>query len=118
MRLYPQYPASSSYIKFKGFLIKRDAAAPGGDFVTYIKDVKVIYDLAEPLDADGKPQTGDIDNEAEWGIRSEREEARARNDLKNFGLDQVYRFQQTERRASQDFYQTQPSAGANDGQNP
>ena len=32
--------------KFGGFVITRDAANDGGDFVAYVKDVKMLYDKA------------------------------------------------------------------------
>jgi hypothetical protein len=96
MRLYPLYPANSSYIKFVGFLVKRDAASPGGDFITYFKDVEVIYDKAV-LD----PAAADIDDEATWRIRDTREKAKAARDSKNFGIDQVLRYIEDGKRATE-----------------
>lgn len=95
MRLYPLYPANSSYIKFVGFLIKRDAASPGGDFITYFKDVEVIYDRAHD------DQAADIDDEATWRIRNDREAEKAARDSKNFGIDQVLRYVENQRQATE-----------------
>jgi hypothetical protein len=96
MRLYPLYPANSSYIKFVGFILQRDAASPGGDFVTYFKDVEVIYDKAVE-----DPQGADIDDEATWRIRNDREAEKAARDSKNFGLDQVLRFIEGQKQATE-----------------
>ena len=38
LRLYPLYPTSTPFVKFGGFLIRRDAGAAGGDFIGYCKD--------------------------------------------------------------------------------
>src|SRR5690606_10836478 len=46
LRTFPLYPNSVPMLKLVGFRIYRDASIAGGDFVTYIKDVNVIYDQA------------------------------------------------------------------------
>jgi hypothetical protein len=97
MRLYPLYPVNSAYIKFVGFLIKRDAANVGGDFVAYFKDVQVIYDKAIQ---DTNP---DIDDEATWEIRKTREDAKAARDSRNFGIDQVLRYIEGQKQATEDW---------------
>lgn len=86
LRIYPLYPKSTPHVKFDSFLIQRDAAHEGGDFVAYIKDVKIIYDKAvlEPL--------RDIDDEAVWGIVQDREQARQVIESKRFGQLQVLRY--------------------------
>jgi hypothetical protein len=96
MRLYPLYPLHSSYIKFVGFLVKRDAASAGGDFIAYFKDVEVVYDKAV-LDANP-----DIDDEATWRIRHAREDEKARRESENFGLDQVLRYIEERKQATED----------------
>jgi hypothetical protein len=96
MRLYPLYPANSSYIKFVGFLVKRDAASPGGDFISYFKDVEVIYDRAVQ-----DPAAADIDDEATWHIRDVREKEKAARDVRNFGIDQVLRYIEGEKQATE-----------------
>lgn len=86
LRLDPLYPKTSPFLRFAGFLITRDAAAVGGDFVGYVKDVKILYDKAvlEPV--------RDIDDEAVWGIISDKEEDRKRMESERFGADQVLRY--------------------------
>jgi len=86
LRLYPLYPDSMPFIKFSGFEIKRDASQIGGDFVTYFKDVKVIYDKAV-LDTDR-----DIDDESIWKIIQDRETARKLWQMERFGELQVIRY--------------------------
>jgi hypothetical protein len=94
LRIYPLYPTYSPYIKFAGFRIKRDASNAGGDYIGYIKDVKVIYDKAV-LDEENR----DIDDESQWGIIRDRESDKKRNEFENFGLDQVYRYQEQLKKA-------------------
>ena len=105
MRLYPLYPANSAYIKFVGFLVKRDAASVGGDFIAYFKDVEVIYDRAHD------DQAADIDDEATWRIRHGREADQAARDSRNFGLDQVLRYIEGQKQATETWPATPNAAG-------
>jgi len=86
LRIDPLYPKASPFVKFAGFIITRDAATVGGDFVTYIKDVKILYDKAvlEPI--------RDIDDEAVWGIIGRREDDRKKLESQRFGAAQVLRY--------------------------
>lgn len=86
LRIFPLYPKTSPYVKLGGVLITRDASHDGGDFVTYIKDVKILYDKAI-LD----PVT-DIDDEAIWGIVGVKEAERKRAESQRFGNSQVLRY--------------------------
>ncbi|MCL2441879.1 MAG: flagellar filament outer layer protein FlaA [Treponema sp.] len=95
MRIVPLYPYNVPFIKFGGFLIQRDAARPGGDFVTYFKDVAVIYDRAV-LDTER-----DIDDEAIWNIIQTREEARKVWEMERFGQNQVLRYIEQQRQATE-----------------
>ena len=95
IRLYPLYPTSTPFIKFGGFLIQRDAAKDGGDFITYFKDVKVIYDLAV-LNTDP-----DIQDEAIWNIILDRETARKVWEMEQFGKNQVLRYLESQKQASE-----------------
>ena len=103
LRLYPLYPTSTPFIKFGGFRIARDAAHEGGDFVGYFKDVKVIYDKAV-LDTDR-----DIDDEGLWRIIEDRETARKRWEMERFGHNQVLRYLESEKQATENSFK--PSAG-------
>ncbi|MDR1420302.1 MAG: flagellar filament outer layer protein FlaA [Treponema sp.] len=93
LRLYPLYPTSTPFIKFGGFLVQRDAAKEGGDFVVYFKDVKVIYDKAV-LDTDR-----DIDDENLWNIIKDRETARKIWEMERFGQNQVLRYLEQQKQA-------------------
>lgn len=93
LRLYPLYPTSTPFIKFNGFQIKRDAVRAGGDFITYFKDVKVIYDKAV-LDTER-----DIDDEGLWNIIKDREYARKTWEMERFGQNQVMRYLDKQKQA-------------------
>lgn len=82
----PLYPKTAPLVKLIGVLIKRDAATEGGDFVTYIKDIKVTYDKAV-LDLES-----DVDDEGIWGINAEKEMARRNAELSRLGNLQVLRY--------------------------
>jgi len=84
IQLYPLYPRSVPYRKLIGFVIYRDAASIGGDFITYIKDVKITYD--EAIREQDELQ---IDDESIWGILQKRNEARRQAEYKRLGNRQV-----------------------------
>ncbi|HET6451807.1 MAG TPA: flagellar filament outer layer protein FlaA [Spirochaetia bacterium] len=86
LRKFPLYPKGEPFLKLIGIIVYRDAAQEGGDFVTYIKDMKVTYDKAI-LDT-----TRDINDESIWGILQQRAEARRLAELKRLGNVQVLRF--------------------------
>jgi Flagellar filament outer layer protein Flaa. len=86
LRIFPLYPKTSPMVKFDGFVITRDAAHDGGDFVAYVKDVKILYDKAV-VEA-GR----DIDDESIWGIVSRKESERKSIESKKFGSQQVLRY--------------------------
>jgi len=95
IRLYPLYPTSTPFVKFGGFLIQRDASKDGGDFITYFKDVKIIYDKAT-LEVDR-----DIDDEALWNIIQARETARKVWEMERFGHTQVLRYLEGQKQATE-----------------
>jgi hypothetical protein len=86
IRRFPLYPKSEPYVKLAGIIIYRDATQEGGDFITYIKDVKVTYDKAV------LSTERDINDEAIWGILQTRAEARRVAELKRVGNLQVLRY--------------------------
>lgn len=96
LRLYPMYPQSTPFYKFDSFIVARDAAHVGGDFVGYFKDVKMIYDKAL-LDA-----VSDVDDEDLWGIIKDREDVRKNNEVRRFGNIQVLRFLEQQKQATED----------------
>jgi hypothetical protein len=85
LKVLPLYPRSVPFIKLKGILIHRDGANEGGDFVTYIKDINVIFDQARV------PAQTDVEDEALWGIITEREKTARQAEIKNLGAEQVLR---------------------------
>jgi len=103
LRLYPLYPDSMPFVKFAGFEVKRDASRKGGDFITYFKDVKVIYDKAV-LDTDR-----DIDDEALWKIIEDRETARKLWQMERFGVNQVMRYIDTRKQATESTFTPTPT---------
>ncbi|MDR2842601.1 MAG: flagellar filament outer layer protein FlaA [Spirochaetaceae bacterium] len=109
MRIFPLYPAYAPYIRFAGFIIQRDGANDGGDFVTYFKDVEVIYDKAQ-LD-----QARDIDDESEWKVIGEREADRQKREFKEFGKDQVFRFLEQQKMAPETEFNIRENQGGDQG---
>lgn len=85
LKKYPLYPRTTPMRKLMGFVLYKDAAQEGGDVITYIKDVKLTYDLAI------LPGIDDIDNEALWGILDARESSRRNAEWRKLGEIQVLR---------------------------
>ncbi|RKX93467.1 MAG: flagellar protein [Spirochaetes bacterium] len=85
LKKYPLYPRTTPMRKLMGFVIYKDASQDGGDVITYIKDVKLTYDLAI------LPGVDDIDNEALWGILDARESSRRNAEWRKLGEVQVLR---------------------------
>jgi len=86
LRVFPLYPKTVPMVKLDGLLFTRDAAGVGGDFVAYVKDIKILYDKAV-LD----PVT-DIDDESVWGIVGKKEEERKVLESRRFGAQSVLRY--------------------------
>lgn len=87
LNTFPLYPRNTPAVTLEGMLFTRDASQEGGDFISYIKDIKVVYDLAVREDIDK-----DVDDEAVWGILADREESRRNAELKRLGNLQVLRY--------------------------
>ena len=95
LRTFPLYPQLQPMMKLIGFRVYRDAAHVGGDFITYIRDVVLVYDearlqLEEAIDHDGL-----------WGILDQRESDRRRVELQRLGNQQVLRFIETQLQATE-----------------
>ncbi|AEF82267.1 flagellar filament outer layer protein FlaA [Leadbettera azotonutricia] len=103
LRIYPIYPTSTPFVKFNGFRLDRDADKEGGDFVAYFKDVKIIYDKAV-LDTDR-----DIDDESLWGIIQTRETAKKVWEMKQFGQNQLLRYLEGQKQATENVFQPTPA---------
>lgn len=108
IRLYPVYPNSLPYQTFAGFLITRDAAHTGGDYVGYFKDVKLIFDKAV------LNTVRDFADEDLWGIQTKNENDRKQIEVSRFGNTQVMRFLEQEKLASERAFT--PSAGSADAE--
>jgi len=88
LRRKPLYPETMPSIKFSHFTIYRHGSQIGGDFVTYIKDVQMVYDLAI-LETER-----DINDEAAWGILQTRRDAKRAAEVRRLGILQVLRHQE------------------------
>lgn len=86
LRTYPLYPNLQPMRKLIGFRVYRDGASQGGDFVTYIKDVTLVFDGAR------LQLEEDIDHDTLWLILTEREDDRRAAELSRLGNQQVLRF--------------------------
>ncbi|MDR2210271.1 MAG: flagellar filament outer layer protein FlaA [Spirochaetaceae bacterium] len=106
LRLYPLYPTSTPFVKFGGFLIKRDGDKVGGDFIAYFRDVKVIYDKAI-LDTDR-----DIDDEGRWHIIQTREEQKKVWEMERFGEQQILRYLEQQKQATENSFTPSPTVNA------
>jgi hypothetical protein len=102
LRVYPLYPKTTPMVKFGGLVVTRDASNEGGDFVAYVKDVKILYDKAvlEPV--------RDIDDENLWGIVSKKENERKNIESKRFGAQQVLRYLEKMKQETKDDFTSGP----------
>ena len=70
--MYPQY---TSYLKFDSIVIYKAPQEAGGDFVTYVKDVRVKYEPHLLIYEKA------VDDEKEWGIQGKKaSDMKARQD--------------------------------------
>lgn len=82
----PLYPRSIPFVKFYAIRIYRQGDQHGGDFVTYVKDIKITYDEAiVELD---RP----IDHEDAWGILTEKYEAVKKREVSSLGHKQILKY--------------------------
>ena len=86
LRTFPLYPESAPLYKLSGILIHRDGAHKGGNFITYVRDIKMTYDKAILT------LKRDVDDENVWGILQERERARRAAELNRLGKLQALRY--------------------------
>jgi hypothetical protein len=86
LQAFPLYPNSTPLVKLIGFRFYRDSMQVGGDFITYIKDVSIVYDKAV-LDLES-----DIEHEGVWQILDEREQGRRQAELERLGQRLILEF--------------------------
>jgi hypothetical protein len=88
LRKKPLYPETMPSMKFDTFTIYRNGSNIGGDFVTYFKDVVMVYDLAI-LETER-----DINDEEVWGILKDRRDAKRAAEMRRLGILQLLRKQE------------------------
>ncbi|MDR1324816.1 MAG: flagellar filament outer layer protein FlaA [Treponema sp.] len=108
LSLYPIYPQSQTFIRFGGFIVQKDAASPGGDYIGYFKEVRVVYDQAV-LETD-TPR--DIDDETIWNIIEDRESTQNRTDMLQFGNNSVQQYLDNSRQAPENYPYAYPTGRA------
>jgi hypothetical protein len=86
LHIVPLYPQTEPFIKFNGFRIYRQGDEIGGDFVVYLKDVKVKYDEAV------LKKSAPIDHEKAWGILAARTQAAKKREFEKIGKDEILRY--------------------------
>jgi len=106
IKVLPLYPRSTPFIKLKGIVIHRDGAQDGGDIVTYIKDIKVIFDEAV------LPGGTEVDDEAIWGILKQQEESSRNAELMKLGNLQVLRKLEQQKMATEAGFDQTAAAAA------
>ena len=85
LRKTPLYPEALPSARFSSFIIYRHAGHIGGDFVTYFRDVQIVYDLSV-IEVDR-----DINDEAAWKILQKRRDAKRATEIRRLGILQVLR---------------------------
>jgi hypothetical protein len=88
LRRKPLYPETMPSIKFDSFTIYRHGSQIGGDFVTYLKDVTMVYDLAI------LERERDINDEEAWGILQTRRDSKRAAEIRRLGILQLLRRQE------------------------
>ncbi len=101
LRTYPLYPNLQPMMKLVGFRVYRDGSNVGGDFITYIRDVSLVYDEARLQLQEAIPHD-DL-----WGILDQREDERRRAELRRLGNQQVLRFIEQQLQATENLRDTE-----------
>ena len=68
------YPTEKPLLKFDSIVLYKAPNEKGGDFVVYVKDVKVAFEPYFTRDVN------DIDNEGIWGIQKARDDEKAQRE--------------------------------------
>jgi hypothetical protein len=85
--IIPLYPRNEPFVKLTGFRIYRPGDQLGGDFISYIKDVKITYDQAI-VERPNNP----IEHEEAWGILEDRAIVAKEREYRRVGQLQILRF--------------------------
>ncbi|MBN2510810.1 MAG: flagellar filament outer layer protein FlaA [Spirochaetales bacterium] len=83
---FPLYPRTAPMRKLIGLVFYKDSTQSGGDFITYVKDITMTYDLAVLT------LESDVDHEALWGILDQRETSRRTAEFERLGNIQVLQY--------------------------
>jgi len=83
---FPLYPRTAPMRKLIGIVFYKDSTQSGGDFITYVKDITMTYDLAVLT------LESDVDHEALWGILDQRETSRRTAEFERLGNIQVLQY--------------------------
>ena len=86
LHIVPLYPQTEPFVKFNGFRIYRQGDQIGGDFVVYLKDIKIKYDEAV------LKKSAPIDHEKAWGILAARTQAAKKREFEKIGKDEILRY--------------------------
>ena len=85
-QLPPLYPTFANSLRLVGVRFYRNSESPGGDLITYIRDMRVTYDLQEPV------EDRDFEHEDVWNIETDFNEDRQRLEVRRLGNTEVLRF--------------------------
>jgi hypothetical protein len=99
LSVVPIYPKANPYFKLEGIVIYKDALYEGGDFIAYVKDIKLTYDEAVPASI-----KRDIEDESVWHILQVREADKREDELKKLGNLQVLRYLESMRMDNYNIY--------------
>ena len=89
----PLYPRTAPSVTLESLQFYKDGMMEGGDFIAYVKDIKVIYDQAIIQNVDT-----DLNHEEVWGILADREQERRDSELQRLGNIQVLRYLEEQKR--------------------
>ena len=81
----PLYPNFATRLRFVGLRFYRSSEFPGGDLITYIKDIRVGYERQEAI------EDPDFDHEDEWQIEALQNTERQRLENRQLSNTEVLR---------------------------
>jgi hypothetical protein len=96
LKKFALYPRLAPMVRLDSIVVYKDGQQEGGDFIGYIKDIEIIFDKAV-LELES-----DVEEEAIWGILSEREAERRKREFQRLGNDQVLRYLEEQKLATED----------------
>ncbi len=76
----PSYPQNAAFLKFVGFVVRKDGTTLGGDSIFYVSKVSIIYDKATIDSNDG------VDDEAIWNIIGDKERKKNSEEMQRIAV--------------------------------